>query len=184
MIARCLLYFIGSLLSTHFNRAFRGNASDFALTTLHVYSMIWNEKMSGGVMRYVPSPIICVPTSRCFSFLLPKIDLRNNNLFFLLTSCSHLTADEPALSKESIESNHVNTPTKSSPCSHFVPIFVVYFYINTRYKFSRFPPKKGGGLTFCSHFRMLKRRMAVKEMRALADFLRLSLRCRCRGEKP
>ena len=46
----------------------RGKASDFALITLYVYSMIWNEKMSGGVIRYVPSPIICVPTSRCFGF--------------------------------------------------------------------------------------------------------------------
>ena len=107
------------------------NTSDFALTTLHVYSMIWNEQMSGGVVRCVPPPIFCVPTSRCSGFPHnPKCDLSGVDLFFLLTSCSHLTAHEPALSKESIESNHVNTPTKSASVHIFVPIFAVYFYIN------------------------------------------------------
>ena len=34
---------------------------------------------------------------------IPEFDLRDDKLFFLLTSCSHLPAYEPALSKESIE---------------------------------------------------------------------------------
>ena len=68
--------------------------------------------MSGGVMRYVPSPIICVHRVGALASHVTESDVSDNKLFFLLTSCSHLTADEPALSKESIESNHVNTPSK------------------------------------------------------------------------
>ena len=104
--------------------------------------MIWNEQMSGGVMRYVPTPIICVHRVGALASHVPKSDLSDDELFFLLTSCSHLTADEPALSKESIESNHVNTPTKSSLRSHFCTYFCRLFLHKYRYKFSRFLPKR------------------------------------------
>ena len=47
----------------------RGNASDFALTTSHAYSMIWNEQISGGVDVLLPySPILRVPTGERFGF--------------------------------------------------------------------------------------------------------------------
>ena len=47
----------------------RGNASDFALTTLHVYSMIWSEQIGGEVDALLPkSPIFRVPTGRRFGF--------------------------------------------------------------------------------------------------------------------
>ena len=73
---------------------------------------------------------------------IPKIDLRNDKLFFLLTSCSHLLAHEPALSKESIESNHVNIPLKLSLRSHFYTYFLRLFLQKNRYKFSRKRPKR------------------------------------------
>ena len=80
-------------------------------------------------MRYSPNRRFSVfQRGGALAFHVPKIDLRDDDLFFLLTSCSHLPAYEPALSKESIESNHVNTPSKSSLCSHFCTYFWGYFY--------------------------------------------------------
>ena len=43
--------------------------------------------------------------------------------FFLLTSCSHSGACEPALSKESALSENVNTRSKSTDCSHLCSYF-------------------------------------------------------------
>ena len=43
--------------------------------------------------------------------------------FFLLTSCSHPGAYKPALSKESALSEHVNTRSKSTGCSHVCSYF-------------------------------------------------------------
>ena len=43
--------------------------------------------------------------------------------FFLLTSCSHPSAREPALSKESTFSENVNNPSKSVHSSHLCTYF-------------------------------------------------------------
>ena len=43
--------------------------------------------------------------------------------FFLLTSCSHPSAREPALSKESTFSENVNTPSESVHRSHLCTYF-------------------------------------------------------------
>ena len=85
-------------------------------------------------------------------FTSPKIDLRDNDLFFLLTSCSHLPAYEPALSKESIESNHVNTPSKSGLRSHFCTYFLGLILQKNRYKFSRIRPKRAADQHFIHIF--------------------------------
>ncbi len=45
------------------------------------------------------------------------------DLFFLLTSCSHPSAREPALSKESTFSENVNNPSKSVHSSHLCTYF-------------------------------------------------------------
>ena len=45
------------------------------------------------------------------------------DLFFLLTSCSHPSAREPALSKESTFSENVNTPSESVRRSHLCTYF-------------------------------------------------------------
>ncbi len=78
-----------------------------------------------------------------FALHVLRIDLRDDELFFLLTSCSHLPEDKPALSKESIESNHVNTLLKSSLRSHFCTYYLGLFLQNNTYKFSRTDSKKG-----------------------------------------
>ena len=80
-------------------------------------------------MRYSPNRRFSVfQRGSAWASHVPKIDLSYDKLFFLLTFCSHLSACKPALSKESIESNHVNTLSKSSLCSHFCSYFRGYFY--------------------------------------------------------
>lgn len=49
--------------------------------------------------------------------------LRYGSFFFLLTSCSHPSAREPALSKESTFSENVNTPSESVHRSHLCTYF-------------------------------------------------------------
>lgn len=57
------LYPICIRLSTQLTRRLRGNASDFALTTIRVYSMIGNEQICGGVDAFFrKSPILRVPS--------------------------------------------------------------------------------------------------------------------------
>ena len=126
------------VLVNRVNAARRGNASDFALTTLHVYSIIWNGQISSEVNALLPkSPIFRVSTGRCFAFS-PTWNWPSwQRSFFSLTSCSHLPAYEPALSKESIESKHVNTPSKSSLCSHSCTYFLELFLQKNGYKFTR-----------------------------------------------
>ena len=122
------LYPICIRLSTQLTRRLRGNASDFALTTLRVYSMIGNGQKRGGVDALLrKSPISAFHQGRALAHHIPKIVLRDDKLFFLLTSCSHLPAYEPALSKESIEPNHVNAPSKSSLRSHSCTYFLEPF---------------------------------------------------------
>ena len=110
-------------LSSASVKAPRENTSDFELTTLHVYSIIGKQTDKR--------------RSGCATLQIVDFPCSNDNLFFLLTSCSHLPAYEPALSKESIESNHVNTPSKSSLRSHFCTYFLELFLQKNRYKFSQ-----------------------------------------------
>ena len=59
-----------------------------------------------------------LPTSNTNHIFLENKPLGDNDLFFLYLLCTYLPAYEPALSKESIESKKVNTPSKSSRRSH------------------------------------------------------------------
>ena len=68
-----------------------------------------------------------LPAPNTNHIFLENKPLSNDALFCLLTFCSHLLAYEPVLSKESIESNHVNTLLKSSFCSHFCSYFLGHF---------------------------------------------------------
>ena len=59
------LYPICIRLPTQLTRRLRGNASDFALTTLRVYSMIGYDQICGGVEALLrKSPILRVPSRR------------------------------------------------------------------------------------------------------------------------
>ena len=107
----------------------RNQATAFALTTLHMYSIIWSELKSGEVnMLLCKSPSTLLSRVEFQYFHMPQINIRADELFFLLTSCSHLPIGEPAPSKESKKPNHVNTPLKSMlrshSCTYFFGVFL------------------------------------------------------------
>ena len=115
-------------------------------------------------MRYYPNRrFSAIQRDGALAFHIPKIDFRDDELFFLLTSCSHLPAYEPALSKESIESNHVNTPLKSSLRSHSCTYFLGLYLQKTRYKFSQNRPKTAMDQHFNPVFGRLSRRVESSE---------------------
>ena len=93
-----------------------------------MYSMMESGQISGGVDALPPNRRFSVfKRGSALIFHAHKFDLGDNDLFFLYLFCTYFPAHELALSKESIESNHVNTPSKSGLRSHSCTYFLGLF---------------------------------------------------------